>query len=255
MANSNSGDQQDVVAMHAALQREKSRARAGLEAVSLFSVALAGGLLFWGGYYLSNFSGRFQADEFSEIPKAPGAVAAPVETPEQKVLKLGAQVYVNCAACHLDDGAGDPGKNIPPLAGSDWVKAEGSARLIRIVLNGASGPIKVNGQVWQGNQMNPWRKTADNPAGLSEEQIAAVLSYVRNSWGNKGSFVTVDEVKAVSEATKTRVDPWTEAELLAVPVSGGAAPAAVLDLAALKGHLEKLSPSDLKKLVESLPKQ
>lgn len=132
--------------------------------------------------------------------------------------------------------------------------AEGANRIIRIVLHGLNGPVKVNGQVWQGNAMNPWRKTAENPSGLTDEEIAAVLSYVRNSWGNKASFVTADEVKAVSEATKDRSDAWTEAELLQVPLKGGAdalAPAA-LDLAGLKGQLEKLSPDDRKKLLETL---
>jgi len=103
--------------------------------------------------------------------------------------------------------------------------------------------------------MNPWRKTAENPSGLTDEEIAAVLSYVRNSWGNKASFVTPDEVKAVSEATKDRTEAWTEAELLQVPLKGGAAaPAAAggLDLAGLKGQVEKLSAEDRKKLLESL---
>jgi mono/diheme cytochrome c family protein len=256
--NPDVGEQHDVVDIHAALLREKPEPKEGFEPMNLWLVVLTGGLLFWGGYYLANYSGRFEADEYSEFPRGQVAAAAPAETPEQKTLRLGAQLYNNCAACHLADGTGNPALNIPPLAGSDWVLADGPNRLIRIVLNGMSGPVKVNGQVWQGNAMNPWRKTAENPSGLTDEEIAAVLSYVRNAWGNKASFVTVDEVRAVSEATKDRAEAWTEAELLEIPVKGGAAAPttaagdAALDVAALKGHLQKLSPEDLKKLLEEV---
>ncbi|MBN9692230.1 MAG: cytochrome c [Verrucomicrobia bacterium] len=252
--NPDLGEQHDVGDIHAALQREKPDPEEGFEPINLWLVALTGGLLFWGGYYLANFSGRFEANEYSEIPRGQAVAAAPAETPEQKTLRLGAQLYNNCAACHLADGTGNPALNIPPLAGSDWVLADGPDRLTRIVLHGLNGPIKVNGQVWQGNAMNPWKKTAENPSGLADEEIAAVLSYIRNAWGNKASFVTVDQVRAVNEATKDRTEPWTEAELLAVPVSGGAAPAggAPLDLAGLKGELQKLPPEELKKLLEAI---
>jgi len=253
--NPDLGEQHDVAEIHAALLREKPEPKEGFEPLNLWLVALTGGLLFWGGYYLANFSGRFEATEYSEFPRGKVTAVAAAETPEQKTLRMGGQLYVNCAACHLADGTGNPALNIPPLAGSDWVQADGVNRIVRIVLHGLSGPVKVNGQVWQGNQMNPWRKTAENPSGLTDEEIAAVLSYVRNSWGNKASFVTPEEVKAVSEATKDRTETWTEAELLQVPLKGGsAAPvaAAALDLAGLKGQVEKLSAEDRKKLIESL---
>ncbi len=256
--NPDLGEQHDVAEIHAALLREKPEPKEGIEPINLWLVALTGGLLFWGGYYLANFSGRFEADEYSERPRGQVTVAAVAESPEQKILRKGAQIYNNCAACHLAEGTGNPALNIPPLAGSDWVQAEGPNRIIRIVLNGMSGPVKVNGTVWQGNAMNPWRKTADNPAGLSDEEIAAVLSYVRNTWGNKASVVTVDEVKAISEATKSRTDPWTEAELLPIPVKGGGAAPTTggavgsMDVASLKDHLQKLPPEELKKLLQEV---
>jgi|GEM_PF-73411 len=259
LLNPDLGEQHDVGDLHAALQREQPEPKEGFEPMNLWLVVLTGGLLFWGGYYLANYSGRFEADEYSEIPRGQAVASAAVETPEQKTLRMGAQLYNNCAACHLADGTGNAALNIPPLAGSDWVLADGPNRIIRIVLNGMSGPVKVNGQVWQGNAMNPWRKTADNPSGLADEEIAAVLSYIRSAWGNKASFVTVDEVKAVSEATKDRSEPWTEVDLLAVPLkSGTAAPSlagatnAPLDLASLKGHLQQLPPEELKKLLEAI---
>lgn len=257
--NPDQGEQYDVGEIHAALLREKPEPEEGFEPINLWLVALTGALLFWGGYYLANFSGRFEADEYLERPRGQVAAAAADETPEQKILRIGAQAYVNCAACHLADGAGNPALNIPPLAGSDWVLADGPNRIIRIVLHGMAGPVTVNDQVYQGNAMNPWQKTAENPSGLTHDEIAAVLSYVRNSWGNKASFVTVDEVRAVAEATQDRTEAWSAAELLDIPVSGGGAAPAVteatdapLDLAALRGHLQKLPPEELKKLLEEL---
>lgn len=256
------GEQHDVSDLHAALLREQPEPQDGFEPVNLWLVALTGGLLFWAGYYLANFSGRFEANEYSEYPHGQATAVAAPETPEQKVLRIGAQVYNGtCAACHLADGAGNPGLNIPPLAGSDWVLTNGPSRLIRIVLNGLNGPVKVNGTAYQGNAMNPWRKTAENPSGLTDDEVAAVLSYIRNSWGNKGEFVTVDQVRAVSEATKARTDPWTEAELLAIPVTEGAAPAAPalagatnapFDLATLKAHLQQLPADQLKALLQEV---
>jgi mono/diheme cytochrome c family protein len=104
---------------------------------------------------------------------------------------------------------GTPGM-FPPLAGSEWVTAEGHERIIRIVLNGLSGPIEVAGAQFN-NVMVPWRDT------LKDEDIASVLSYIRSEWGNKADPVTVEEVKKVREGTKDRGNPWTADELKQVP--------------------------------------
>src|SRR5262245_21845830 len=105
--NPDAGEQHDVVDIHAALQREKPEPKEGFEPINLWLVALTGGLLFWGGYYLANFSGRFEGDEYSELPHGQAAAVAPPETAEQKTLRIGAQAYNNCAACHLPDGTGN----------------------------------------------------------------------------------------------------------------------------------------------------
>lgn len=125
-------------------------------------------------------------------------------------LDLGKRVYnMACLPCHQGTGMGTPGM-FPPLAGSEWVTSEGHQRMIRIVLNGLAGPIEVAGNQYN-NVMVPWRDT------LKDEDVAAVLSYVRNEWGNKGSFVTPEEVAKVREATKDRGTPWTADELKQVP--------------------------------------
>jgi nitrite reductase (NO-forming) len=90
-----------------------------------------------------------------------------------------------CAVCHQTNGQGLP-QVFPPLAGSDFLMAD-KARSIRIVLRGVSGPIMVNGTKYD-SVMPP-------VVQLTDEQVANVLTYVRNSWGNTGEAVSPDEVR------------------------------------------------------------
>lgn len=102
-------------------------------------------------------------------------------------IKLGKNVYVrNCAACHQPDGKGIKGA-FPPLAASDWLNQD-QKRAISAVKNGLSGSIKVNGEVYNGVM----------PAlGLSREDIANVLTYVYNEWGNSKKVIQPGDVDAV----------------------------------------------------------
>lgn len=93
-----------------------------------------------------------------------------------------------CIACHQANGQGIP-TLFPPLAKSDYLMAD-KARSIRVVLKGQSGPITVNGKPY--NQVMP-------PQPLKPQQVADVLTFVRNSWGNTGDAVTVAEVEAVAK--------------------------------------------------------
>jgi mono/diheme cytochrome c family protein len=117
----------------------------------------------------------------------------------------GKAVYTSvCQQCHQSNGQGIP-TLYPPLAGSDWLKKDPDV-LIRIVLHGLQGPIKVNGQAY--NQ-------AMTPQGnlLSDQKIADALTFVRSSWGNAEAAITVEEVTATREKYKTRTTQWTAAEL------------------------------------------
>lgn len=117
----------------------------------------------------------------------------------------GAQVYNTlCVACHGPDGKGLNG--LPPLVGSDWPKGP-AARSIKIVLNGMEGPVEVAGKSY--NIVMP-----PQGAVLSDEKIAAALTYVRATFANGAGAVTPAEVKAVRAATTARLTPWTAAELL-----------------------------------------
>jgi nitrite reductase (NO-forming) len=109
-------------------------------------------------------------------------------TKEMQIEK-GKQVYMGlCFACHQPDGKGLPNA-FPPLAGSDFMQAD-RERAVRIVLKGLTGPVTVNGQII--NSVMPPQE-----AVLTDAQIASVLTYVFNSWGNQGDAFTTDQVKAI----------------------------------------------------------
>lgn len=119
----------------------------------------------------------------------------------------GGQIFSTyCAACHGQNGEGALNGQFPPLAGSPWV-AGNPDRAIKVVLAGLHGEVQVNGKTWN-LEMPP------QGAALPDDQIAAVLTYVRRSWGNTGDAVDAERVKTVRAATSNRTQPWTAAELL-----------------------------------------
>lgn len=121
----------------------------------------------------------------SEIKSNPAIAGLTKEIQIEK----GKQIYMGlCFACHQPDGKGLPGV-FPPLAGSDFLAADHN-RAIRVVLKGLSGPVTVNGQTIN-SAMPP------QEAVLTDSQIADVLTYVLNSWGNKGDAISADQVKAI----------------------------------------------------------
>ncbi len=105
---------------------------------------------------------------------------------KSKQLLNGKKVYdMYCQACHQADGNGVPRLN-PPLVGTVYVTGS-KTRLIDIVLKGLSDPIEINGEEYN----NPMAAHSF----LTDQQIADVLTYIRNSFGNKAGLVTVAEVK------------------------------------------------------------
>lgn len=102
-------------------------------------------------------------------------------------IERGKEVYsINCITCHMEKGEGIEGA-FPPLAKSDYLMADKN-RSIKQILEGASGEMKVNGVVYNGEM----------PAiDLTDEQVSDVLNYVRNSWGNKGAAIPPADVKAL----------------------------------------------------------
>ncbi len=119
----------------------------------------------------------------------------------------GGQLFtLYCSACHGADGKGAGNGAFPPLASSPYVLAD-PALSIKIVLQGLHGPIDVLGKTYN-LEMPP------QGAAIVDDQIAAILTYVRSSWGNEASAVTPDFVKKTRDETASRNEHWTAAELL-----------------------------------------
>lgn len=124
------------------------------------------------------------------------------------LMEKGKQIYTTtCQACHQASGAGIPGA-FPPLQESEWVNGP-AKQVAAIILHGIQGEITVKGQKFQ-NIMPAFK------AQLEPKDIAAVGTYVRNSFGNKSDLISTEIVNQVKEETKSRGMPWAgEAELKA----------------------------------------
>ena len=135
------------------------------------------------------------------IAEPPQPAAAPSPAPadatrgepaaiDPETMRLGRTTYITCAACHGQQGEGTGAG--PPLAGSEWVSGP-PENLIRIQLRGLEGPITVKGREY------------NIPGGMAplayqtDTQIAAVLTYVRNSFGNTAPPITPEQVNALRD--------------------------------------------------------
>ena len=174
-------------------------------------------LIYWGDLYVMDHGADItgQAGAFPNVVYDPFTSYADLTranpvSPEQEEHNKGLQIFkFICVQCHQPNGLGVPGQ-YPPLAGSDWVQHEDPGRIIRIVLNGLSGPLEVKGQSFN-NTMPPWKTT------LSDEQIAHVLTFIRREWGNNAPRVTPEEVADVRAQVKSRDTPFTPGELETLP--------------------------------------
>lgn len=113
--------------------------------------------------------------------------------PSKLAMDNGKKVYAQrCLACHQADAGGVPNLN-PPLIGTSYVKGD-KVKLISIVLKGMTDRVEIDGDSYS-NNMPPHND-------LTDQQIADVLTYVRNSFGNRASAVTIAQVKAVRASLK-----------------------------------------------------
>lgn len=193
--------------VHAILLREKPEPTEGYSPLPLMLLGLMSALILFSAIYLGRYSGGFDPLVYDEriLPGMLEGGAVPVAQ-DPKI--IGKRVFANCIACHQTTGQGLPGA-YPPLAGSEWAMGP-EDRIIRIVLNGLSGPITVKSTSF--NNSMP----AFGPQ-LRDEQIADVLTYVRSEWGNNAPVVSPDKVKEIRAAVASRAGPWRPDELLKIP--------------------------------------
>lgn len=191
---------------------EPATGAGGLPIVVFIALAVA---LFMSMVYLDNHAGGFNPQVPRGFSSSNELVRlAPVD-PTMKSFFAGQGVYgQTCFACHQPTGQGTPGL-FPPLDGSEWVTAEDPSRLVRIILDGLTGPITVKGQQWPGTTLMPgFRGT-----GPTDEDIANVATYVRNAWSNKAPPVKPETVTSIREETSGHTgQPWTADALLKIPL-------------------------------------
>jgi nitrite reductase (NO-forming)/hydroxylamine reductase len=144
-------------------------------------------------------------------------------------IKLGESLFnSNCAACHQTSGSGMSGV-FPPLAGSDYLLADKS-RAINTVIGGLSGEVMVNGKVY--NAVMP------NFSYLKDDDVANIITYIMNSWGNKGYQVIASDV-AAARSGKKAVPTGAKADHPGQAESG------------YEGAPSGINPADTKQLISS----
>ena len=142
-----------------------------------------------------------------EIPKH-------LDRKDRKTYKIGAEIYqreAHCSTCHLAHGKGN-GIIYPSLVNSPWVNGS-EERLIKATLHGMWGPMEVHGKKYDPARGVPPMTAFRNL--LNDEELAAVLTFVRNTWGNEAATVSPETVKQIRSATSDQTTFWKPADLLA----------------------------------------
>jgi mono/diheme cytochrome c family protein len=173
-------------------QKSDSEPVASRAPVPVWIFALSLVLLFLGAMYFDYHSGWFDKQVYAPYANADELALYQPKSGAAAMAAHGKAVFGTvCGICHGGDGLGKPGQ-APPLAGSEWVAKDVPA-LAHIPLAGLTGTIQVKGQNWN-------LSMAPMGANLSDADLAAVLSYIRTSWGNNYGAVSADDVKAVRGA-------------------------------------------------------
>lgn len=162
-----------------------------------FLVMSLGAMAMWGAFYIystpsgeeSSFGDQRTVTTLRPVVAVAGAAPA-VD---------GKQLFgAKCAACHQGTGLGVAGV-FPPVAGSEWVVGDEKI-LTNILLHGVNGEMVVKGNTYKG-AMPAWN-------ALSDDELAAVLTYIRSDWGNAAPAIKAETIKAQREATKARSEPY-----------------------------------------------
>lgn len=199
-----------VLTMHLAAIREMSEPRDGISPTPVSYIFFCFVLVMWGGWYIGTYAGDWTAVGMAERT----AGGPPVQAAPRDQMEAGKEVFNLCTQCHQETGLGVPG-SYPPLAGSEYVLGD-ERRLVAILIGGLNGEFVVKGKTYS-SQMPSWKAQED-------EDIAAVLSYVRNSFGNKAGKISKEFVAAVRKEAESKGE-WRADTLAAFAASKPAAAA------------------------------
>ena len=143
-------------------------------------------------------------------PKVVKKVETNLKGDDLALFSKGKEVYSKegyCVTCHQADGNGLTASGFPPLSGTEWVTGD-QVRLVKVILKGLMGPIEVNGKQYEGMvPMTPFE-------GLSDDDVAAVATYIRNSFGNTASPIQPSFVKEVRATLSKKQSFYQSTKLL-----------------------------------------
>ncbi|GAA5494632.1 hypothetical protein Rhal01_00795 [Rubritalea halochordaticola] len=202
----------DVLRTATAAAREQHLRENGLEPVSVwimiagFIVALVGGsVLLSSGEFFSYDS--LVREGYVQAVNESGPEVDPTAPVVDAYMKKGGSIYATrCASCHTPGGTGD-GANFPPLAGSEWVNTSGAVPSL-VILHGLAGQIEVAGKTYNGN-MPPMGD------GLTDFELAALLYFIQNSWGNEvGKIYGPEQIAEIRKIADSVTGGQTTAEEL-----------------------------------------
>jgi len=146
-----------------------------------------------------------------EEEEVPSNIPSYLSKADQDKFIQGSEIYHRegyCVTCHQENGKGLPDSGFPPLAGTKWVTGSPD-RLIKLTLKGLMGPIEVLGKKYPGQvPMTPFEHM------LNDDEIASVLTFIRNSYGNKSSAVSAAQVAKIREQKKDMLGLYSPDALL-----------------------------------------
>lgn len=208
----------NVARLHAAVAREAGEPAAQPVPISLWAVVAIAVVSICAGSFFSGALSDHKLQPPAGASTGGGLSDEELHQPANWIL-AGKSKYSQCTACHGANGEGQPGQ-FPPLKGSEFV-IHGEKRLVAILLHGLSGPLTVDGKPY--NNVMP---KLGGAASMTDKDLAQLLSYIRNEWGNKASVIYEDQIKALKGEIGDRPGPFTEAEIRAIPQDAPAPPSA-----------------------------
>ncbi len=196
---------EEMIEVHAELNRVKHPPTNGFLHAPLIFVFMFGCLIFVCSIQLAHSTNKFALHPEKEVvdltpeEKEAARLERKIETGE-KIFKL------RCASCHQANGLGIAGQ-FPPLSGSKWVTSD-PGLISKIIINGLKGEIQVKGQTYGSN---PSQNMIAVP--INDREIANVVTYVRQAWGNEASEVSEEEVSGFRAESSSQEGQWTGEQL------------------------------------------
>ncbi len=202
--DSRQNEQDDIYDIHQAALRERPLPEEGTEIGPWWLYAIILTTFAFGFFYAGFYFGEFNYQPH-QLYLTQTESEAEIEQVELTQMELGENIYGRvCSTCHQANGEGVEGA-FPTLVDTDYVNGNVS-RFAGIIIHGLYGELEINGVSYNGN-MPAWGEQ------ISDKEVAAVMTYVRNSFGNNSSDVPIDSVKSYRETFGDRTAQWEVGEL------------------------------------------